>query len=170
MADKRQQDTRSRLTTSRRHVPAAATLVPVLTSVPAGARALSAGPEAHSRAEPAMTELADRTDVGEALGPPGDLSRFMHHTRLPRRGLTAFSRGIRINRALVLGTHLSFVRYVDHSTLLMGDAAVTEREVQHFGCPPRDRRRRPCEPASGTGLHRLRQLPAARRRKGRTQR
>nr|WP_248003775.1 DUF1259 domain-containing protein [Streptomyces sp. RLB1-33] len=93
----------------------------------------------------------------------------MYHTRLPRRDLTAFSRGIRINRALVLGTHVSFVRYADHSTLLMG-AVVTERERQHFGCPPRDRRRRPCDPASETGRHQRLRLPAARRRKGRPQR
>ncbi|MFD8217444.1 DUF1259 domain-containing protein [Streptomyces sp. NPDC059697] len=117
-----------------------------------------------------MTKPADWTDADEALGPPGDLRRFMHHTRLPRRGLTAFSRGTRINRALLLGTHVPFVRHADHSMILMSDAVVTERELRHFGCPPRDRRRRPCEPASGTGRHHLRHLPAARRRKRRPQR
>jgi hypothetical protein len=57
----------------------------------------------------------------------------MYHTGLPRWDLTVFSRGIRINPALVLGSHVSFVRYADHSTLLMGDAVVTECELQHFG-------------------------------------
>ncbi|MFF1706729.1 DUF1259 domain-containing protein [Streptomyces sp. NPDC058252] len=132
MDDERQQDTRSRLTASRRRVLAAAALVPVLTGVPAGARALSSGPHDRALVEPVMTKLADWTDVGKALGRPGDMKRFMYHTALPRQDLTVFSRGIRINPALALGTHVSFVRYADHSTLLMGDAVVTERELQHF--------------------------------------
>ncbi|MFF1767660.1 DUF1259 domain-containing protein [Streptomyces sp. NPDC058249] len=132
MDDERQQDTRSRITASRRRVLAAAALAPVLTGVPAGARALSAGPHDRALVEPVMTKLADWTDVGKALGRPGDMKRFMYHTALPRQDLTVFSRGIRINPALALGTHVSFVRYADHSTLLMGDAVVTERELQHF--------------------------------------
>ncbi|MEU8984363.1 DUF1259 domain-containing protein [Streptomyces sp. NPDC058251] len=132
MDDERQQDTRSRLTASRRRVLAAAALAPVLTGVPAGARALSSGPHDRALVEPVMTKLADWTDVGKALGRPGDMKRFMYHTALPRQDLTVFSRGIRINPALALGTHVSFVRYADHSTLLMGDAVVTERELQHF--------------------------------------
>ncbi|MFF3585389.1 DUF1259 domain-containing protein [Streptomyces mirabilis] len=170
MADKRQQDTHSRLTLSRRRVPTTAALAPALTGVPAWARALSAGPEDRSPAEPVMTKPADWAGVGDALGPTGDLRRFMFHTGLPRRNLTALPRGIRINRALVLGTRVSYVRHPDHSTILLGDAVVTERELQIFRCPPRDRRRRPCDPAPETGRHHLRQLPAARRRKGRPQR
>ncbi|MCX4407690.1 MULTISPECIES: LppY/LpqO family protein [unclassified Streptomyces] len=132
MADERQQDTRSRPIASQRRMPAAAALAPVLTGVPAGARALSPGPEDRSPVEPVMTEPADWADVGEALGRPGGMRRFMYHTGLPRRDLMVFSRGIRINPALALGTQVSFVRYADHSTLLMGDAVVTERELQHF--------------------------------------
>lgn len=132
MADERQQDTRSRLTASRRRVLAAAALAPVLTGVPAGARAQSAGPENRALVEPVMTKLADWADVGEALGRPGDIRRFMYHTGMPRWDLMVFSRGIRIKPALALGTHVSFVRYADHSTLLMGDAVVTERELQRF--------------------------------------
>ncbi|MEU1409088.1 DUF1259 domain-containing protein [Streptomyces sp. NPDC005728] len=132
MTSEQQQDIRSRLTTSRRRVLAATALAPVLTGVPAGARALSAGSDGRALVEPVMTKLADWADVSEALGRPGDMKRFMYHTGLPRRDLTVFSRGIRINPALALGTHVSFVRYTDHSTLLMGDAVVTERELQHF--------------------------------------
>ncbi|MFE2570873.1 DUF1259 domain-containing protein [Streptomyces mirabilis] len=127
MDDERQQDTRS-----RRRVLAAAALAPVLAGVPAGARALSRGPQARALVEPVMTKLADWADVGKALGRPGDMKRFMYHTGLPRRDLTVFSRGIRINPALALGSHVAFVRYADHSTLLMGDAVVTECELQHF--------------------------------------
>ncbi|PBC93150.1 uncharacterized protein DUF1259 [Streptomyces sp. Ag82_O1-15] len=170
MADKRQQDTHSRLTPSRRRVPTAAALAPALTGVPARACALSAGPEDRSPAEPVMAKPADWAAEGDALGPTGDLRRFMFHTGLPRRDLTALPRGIRINRALVLGTRVSYVRHPDHSTLLLGDTVVTERELQIFRCPPQDRRRRPCDPAPETGRHRLRQLPAARRLKGRPQR
>ncbi|MFD7488554.1 DUF1259 domain-containing protein [Streptomyces mirabilis] len=133
MDDERPQDTRSRLTASRRRVLAAAAFAPVLTGVPAGARALSARPQNRALVKPVMTKLADWADVGKALGRPGDIKRFMYHTGLPREDLTVFSRGIRINPALVLGSHVSFVRYADHSTLLMGDAVVTECELQHFG-------------------------------------
>ncbi|MGW0766628.1 DUF1259 domain-containing protein [Streptomyces sp. NPDC002676] len=135
MADERQQDTRSRLSMSRRRVLATATLAPALTGVPARARALTAGREDRedrNLVQPVMTKLADWADVGAALGRPGDMRRFMYHTALPRRDLTVVSRGILINPALALGTHVSFVRYADHSTLLMGDAVVTERELQHF--------------------------------------
>jgi hypothetical protein len=133
MADERQQETRFRSTASRRRVLTATALAPVLTGVPAGACAAPTDPKGRALVEPVMTRLTDWADVGEALGRPGDMRRFMYHTAFPRRDLTVFSRGIRINPALALGTHVSFVRYADHSTLLMGDAVVTERELQHFG-------------------------------------
>ncbi|MEH0577164.1 MULTISPECIES: DUF1259 domain-containing protein [Streptomyces] len=132
MDDERQQDPRPRLTASRRRVLAAAALAPTLTGAPAEARALSAGPKPRALVEPVMTKLADWAAVGEALGRPGDMRRFMYHTPFPRLDLTVFSRGIQIDPALALGTHVSFVRYADHSTLLMGDAVVTEGELQRF--------------------------------------
>jgi hypothetical protein len=132
MDDERQQDPRPRLTASRRRVLAAAALAPTLTGAPAEARALSAGPKPRALVGPVMTKLADWADVRGALGRPGDMKRFMYHTAFPRLDLTVFSRGIRIDPALALGTHVSFVRYADHSTLLMGDAVVTEGELQCF--------------------------------------
>jgi hypothetical protein len=132
MANEPQQDTRSPRTASRRRVLTAAALAPVVTGVPAGAHALSAGPKDRALIAPVVTHLADWAEVGQALGRPGDMRRFMYHTGLPRTDLRVFSRGIRIKPALALGTHVSFVRYADHSTLLMGDAVVTERELQHF--------------------------------------
>ncbi|MDX2677401.1 DUF1259 domain-containing protein [Streptomyces soliscabiei] len=132
MDDERQQDPRPPLTASRRRVLAAAALAPTLTGAPAEARALSAGPKPRALVKPVMTKLADWSDVGGALGRPGDMRRFMYHTAFPRLDLTVFSRGIRIDPALALGTHVSFVRYADHSTLLMGDAVVTEGELQRF--------------------------------------
>ncbi|MFF4838294.1 DUF1259 domain-containing protein [Streptomyces sp. NPDC001315] len=132
MADDLQQDTHSNLAASRRRVLAAAALAPLLTGAPAAAHALSAGPRNRALVKPVMTKLADWADVGNALGGPGDIRRFMYHTGLLRRDLMVFSRGIRIRPALALGTHMSFVRYADGSTLLMGDAVVTEHELQRF--------------------------------------
>jgi hypothetical protein len=79
-----------------------------------------------------MTKLADWADVAKVLGRPGDMRRFMYHTAFPRNDLTVYSHGIRIDPGLALGTHVAFVRYADHSTLVMGDAAISERELQHF--------------------------------------
>ncbi|ANP51857.1 hypothetical protein J2Z21_009653 [Streptomyces griseochromogenes] len=132
MSDERSQDTRSRLTASRRRVLAAAVLAPAATGEPARARALSTRPGDRALVQPVMTRLADWADVSKALGRSGDMRRFMYHTALPRQDLTVSSRGILIKPALALGTHVAFVRYADHSTLLMGDAVVTERELQHF--------------------------------------
>ncbi|MEU6810975.1 DUF1259 domain-containing protein [Streptomyces sp. NPDC046831] len=133
MADDRQQDSPSPPTAPRRRVLAAAALAPVLAGAPAGtARALPAGPRHSAPVQPVRTGPADWTDVGRALGAPGGMVRFMYHTGFPRRDLTVHSRGVRIHPALALGTHVSFVRYADHSTLMMGDAVVTEHELQRF--------------------------------------
>ncbi|WNM32034.1 DUF1259 domain-containing protein [Streptomyces sp. Li-HN-5-11] len=131
MADDRQQDTASRLTASRRQMLAAAALAPVLAGVPTGAQALSARKD-HGLVQPVMTKLADWADVGRALGRPGEMKRFMYHTGMPRRDLKVFSHGVRVSASLALGTHVSFVRYADQSTLLMGDVVVTEGELQRF--------------------------------------
>ncbi|MDT0608751.1 DUF1259 domain-containing protein [Streptomyces lancefieldiae] len=132
MADDRQQSTRFGPSGSRRRVLAAAALAPVLAGLPTRAGALPAGPGDGAPVEPVMTEPADWADVGKALGRTGDMRRFMYHTGFPRWDLTVFSRGIRVDPALALGTHVSFVRYADHSTFLMGDTVVTERELQSF--------------------------------------
>ncbi|MFF8948692.1 DUF1259 domain-containing protein [Streptomyces sp. NPDC014940] len=136
MADKRQQDSPSPNTTSRRRVLAAAALAPALTPVlgaaPARAGALHARQDEHAPIQPVMTKLTDWAAVGAALGRPGDMRRFMYHTAFPRRDLKVRSRGVLVDPALALGTHLSFVRYSDLSTLLMGDTVVTEDELQRF--------------------------------------
>jgi len=132
MADDRQQDTHSRPLASRRRVLAAAALTPILTGAHSCVHAASAGPKEHAPVKPVMTKLADWAAVGKALGGPGDMRRFMYHTGLPRRDLMVYSGGVRIHPSLALGTHVSFVRYADGSTLLMGDAVVTEKELQRF--------------------------------------
>ncbi|MEU6572737.1 DUF1259 domain-containing protein [Streptomyces sp. NPDC046805] len=127
------QDNQNRPLASRRRLLGAAALAPLLTGASTRtAHAASAGPHDRALARPVMTKLTDWANVGEVLGRPGDMKRVAYHTGLPRQDLTVFSHGIWINPALALGTHVSFVRYDDHSTLLMGDTVVTERELQHF--------------------------------------
>ncbi|MFF4111974.1 DUF1259 domain-containing protein [Streptomyces sp. NPDC001714] len=132
MADDRQQDTLSRPFTTRRRVLAAGAVAPVL----AGAATPAARALSHDRprtlAEPEMTDLAYWADVAKALGRPGDMKRYMYHTGLPRRDLKVVSRGVRIETSLALGTHVAFVRYKDGAHLLMGDAVVTEHELDGF--------------------------------------
>ncbi|MFG2826987.1 DUF1259 domain-containing protein [Streptomyces sp. NPDC048434] len=134
MAGERQQDPRAG--TSRRRVLAAAALAPMLTGAQTPARALPAGAaEARSRGlvEPVPTTLSDWTHVSDHLSPTGDMKRkVMYHTGLPRRDLKVVSRKIAVKPALALGSHVSFVRYADDSTLAMGDVVVTEDELQQF--------------------------------------
>jgi hypothetical protein len=79
------------------------------------------------------TALSDWTDVAKALGRGGDMKHdLMYHTGLPRHDLSLISRGILVKPELALGSHVSFVRYADGSTMTMGDLVVTERELQPF--------------------------------------
>ncbi|MGW1025721.1 DUF1259 domain-containing protein [Streptomyces sp. NPDC002577] len=79
------------------------------------------------------TTLSDWSSVADVLGRTGDMKRnVMYHTGLPRGDLRVVSRGVRVKPELALGSHVSFVRYADGSTLLMGDTVVTEGELQKF--------------------------------------
>ncbi|MEU9125788.1 DUF1259 domain-containing protein [Streptomyces sp. NPDC048506] len=136
MAGDRQQDTDPRAGAPRRRVLAAAALTPMLVgaSTPARARPIGAT-RARSRelVEPVRTKLAEWMGVAGTLGRMGDMKRdVMYHTSLPRRDLRVVSRRITVKPALALGSHVSFVRYADDSTLVMGDVVVTEDELQQF--------------------------------------
>ncbi|MFC3572339.1 DUF1259 domain-containing protein [Streptomyces yaanensis] len=132
----RQQDTHPRGGAPRRRMLAAAALAPMLAGAPAPALALSTeATKGRSRApvEPVRTALSDWTGVADALGRTGDMKRnVMYHTGLPRRDLVVLSHGVIVEPALALGSHVSFVRYADGGSLLMGDVVVTERELQPF--------------------------------------
>lgn len=136
MTDDRQQHPEIPFIPSRRRMLATAAFAPVLPAltgaVAANAHAAGRTATARTLVEPVLTQLADWTDVGQALGAPGDMKRFMYHTGLPRRDLKVYSRGVRIDPSLALGTHVSFVRYTDGSTLLMGDVVLTEQELQPY--------------------------------------
>ncbi|MFI5519711.1 DUF1259 domain-containing protein [Streptomyces platensis] len=120
----------------RRSVLAAAALTPMLAGAAAPARALSArtgGAKSGRLVQPVRTTLSDWEEVAHVLGRTGDMKRnLMYHTALPRHDLRVRSHHIDVKPALALGSHVSFVRYADQSTLLMGDVVVTEREMQRF--------------------------------------
>ncbi|MFE0380368.1 DUF1259 domain-containing protein [Streptomyces inhibens] len=136
MAEDRQQDSYPHAGTSRRRVLAAAALAPMLAGTPAPARALptrTAEVKSPSPVEPVPTVLSDWEHVANTLGRTGDMKRkAMYHTSLPRRDLRVCSRRIVVKPALALGSHVSFIRYADKSTLVMGDVVVTEHELQPF--------------------------------------
>lgn len=135
-AQHRQQDTRPRETAPRRHVLAAAALAPILVGAPTLACDLTNGATRgrhRGPVRPVPTALSDWTGVADALGRPGDMRRnVMYHTGFPRRDLLVASRGIVVKQALALGSHVSFVRYADGGSLMMGDMVVAESELQQF--------------------------------------
>ncbi|MGK5532224.1 DUF1259 domain-containing protein [Streptomyces sp. URMC 129] len=130
--------------TPRRRLLRAAALTPVLagtvagTGIGASAGVAYAGEEHDPQdphppgdmIEPVVTTPEDWEDVQRVLGRPGDLRRDMlWHTAFLRDDLDVVSRGIPISSSLALGTHVSFVRYADGSTMLMGDLVVLEEEL-----------------------------------------
>lgn len=127
----------ARRTVSRRSLLAAG----ALTSVPAlagTASAVAAGPADGARAglvtpvRPMPTTAADWQDIADVLGRTGNMARgTVYHTDYPRHDLHVVSRGVTISSGLALGSHVAFVRYADGSTMVMGDFAVAEAELQH---------------------------------------
>ncbi|MFJ5676533.1 DUF1259 domain-containing protein [Streptomyces sp. NPDC093097] len=138
MAGDRQQTTDPRVGSSRRRVLAAGALAPLLAAAPTPARAHpavlpTASGGGSKLIDPVQTTRADWKDVAKALGRTGDIKRkMMYHIGLPRRDLRVVSQRINVTAPLALGSHVSFVRYADDSTLLMGDVVVTEPELQDF--------------------------------------
>ncbi|KPC58496.1 DUF1259 domain-containing protein [Streptomyces chattanoogensis] len=135
MAGDRQHNAHSRAGAPRRRVLAAA-LAPMLAGAPTPAHALATGTvrtRSSGLATPVPTTLSDWTGVANTLGRTGDMKRnVMYHTGFPRRDLQVISHGVIVKPALALGSHVSFVRYSDGSTLAMGDVVVTEQELQSF--------------------------------------
>jgi hypothetical protein len=141
MAEGRQQDTHTQVTTSRRRVLAAAALAPMLAGVGAGAAAARPvpagmtgmpGDRSHRRVKPVTTTEADWADVADTLGRRGNMLRgTTYHTPFPRGDLYVVSDGVTVAPELALGTHVAFVRYADGTTMCMGDVVVTEDELQH---------------------------------------
>ncbi|GAA2929455.1 DUF1259 domain-containing protein [Streptomyces thioluteus] len=69
--------------------------------------------------------------VADTLGRSGNMIRGLYyHTPFPRWDLHVISRGVTVTPGLALGSHVSFVRYSDGSTLVMGDLIITECRLQ----------------------------------------
>ncbi|MFE0193576.1 DUF1259 domain-containing protein [Streptomyces sp. NPDC058989] len=136
MAGDRQQDDYPHAGAPRRRVLAAAALVPMLAGATAPARAMAGGTAGGKNGrlvKPVPTAVSGWEGVANALGRPGDMKRnLMYHTAFPRRDLLVRSHGVIVKPALALGSHVSFVRYADKSTMVMGDLVVTESELQPF--------------------------------------
>ncbi|MGW1787755.1 DUF1259 domain-containing protein [Streptomyces tubercidicus] len=136
MATDSQQESYPHTGAPRRRVLAAAALTPMLAGAAAPARALSTRTgegKSHRAVEPVRTALSDWEEVARVLGRTGDMKRnLMYHTALPRHDLRVRSHRVAVKPALALGSHVSFVRYADKSTLVMGDVVVTETEMQPF--------------------------------------
>ncbi|MFF3733208.1 DUF1259 domain-containing protein [Streptomyces sp. NPDC002476] len=135
----RQHDTNAQAFTSRRRVLAAAALAPALTAAGASTGAATGTSNKLTgrtnprggRVSPVPTALEDWAGVARALGRAGNMLRgTIYHTGFPRRDLHVVSEGVNVTPGLALGTHVAFVRYADGSTMLMGDVAVTEDELQ----------------------------------------
>ncbi|MFE7619475.1 DUF1259 domain-containing protein [Streptomyces sp. NPDC057496] len=127
--------TGTRAVTSRRRVLAAAALAPVLTAAgatgAAGAARTGTATGHGERIEPVRTTPADWAGVARELGRPGSMLRdTAYHTSFPRQDLRVVSGGVVVTPGLALGTHVAFIRYADGSTMMMGDVAVTEKELQ----------------------------------------
>ncbi|MFI1797193.1 DUF1259 domain-containing protein [Streptomyces sp. NPDC020379] len=122
---------------SRRSLLAAGALasVPALagTASAAGVRpADEGGSGLVTPVRPMPTTAADWTDIADVLGRKGNMARgTVYHTDYPREDLHVVSRGITVSSGLALGSHVAFVRYADGSTMVMGDLAVAEAELQH---------------------------------------
>ncbi|MYZ35813.1 MULTISPECIES: DUF1259 domain-containing protein [unclassified Streptomyces] len=126
-------------TPPRRRLLVAAALAPVLAGVgtvvalaePGETTGTPQGGGGHGPVKPVPTTLADWKDVSHALGRTGELVRgVFYHTRFPRSDLKVVSYGVEVSPGLALGSHMGFVRYTDHSCLVMGDLNVTEKELQ----------------------------------------
>lgn len=135
-ADGRQQDSYPYAGAPRRRVLAAVALAPMLAGPPFPAHALPTSvAEVNGRGlvKPVRTALSQWKSVAKVLGRVGDMKRrMMYHTAFPRGDLRVHSRHVAVKPTLALGSHVSFVRYADKSTLLMGDVVVTEHELQPF--------------------------------------
>ncbi|WP_241833095.1 LppY/LpqO family protein [Streptomyces caatingaensis] len=92
------------------------------------AGAADAGSRRPVRVKPSVTTEADWRGVAAVLGHQGWLvSRRAYGIGFPRVDLKVVCQGHRLR---AIGSFASFVRYPDGRTMLMGDLALTEREVR----------------------------------------
>ncbi|MGK5641845.1 DUF1259 domain-containing protein [Streptomyces sp. URMC 126] len=122
--------------TSRRLVLATAALAPILAGA-GPARAVAPGrttdPCGGRRAlvHPASTSESDWEDVIDVLQHRGRLAgNQVYRMGFLRHDLKVSSYGYTLKPSLGVGSFVSFLRYEDGKAMMMGDMAVTERELQ----------------------------------------
>ncbi|MBZ4320464.1 LppY/LpqO family protein [Streptomyces huiliensis] len=90
-----------------------------------------AHPDGHHstrRIQPSVTRESDWHDVATALGHRGVLvDHRAYGIGFPRADLDVISRGYHVK---AIGSFVSFIRYPDRQTMMMGELAVTEQEVR----------------------------------------
>lgn len=95
-----------------------------------GGEAGADGKEAGALVRPAESAAEDWTHVAEELGRKGSmLGTLIYRTAFPRTDLHVVSHGVTVSPELAVGSHVSFIRYADNTTLTMGELAVTEAEL-----------------------------------------
>ena len=121
---------------SRRRVLLAGTLAPLVATLGAGA-ARGDTQTGHGRDHgrggipPVATTDADWQQVAAALDRRGTvMGGTVYRVPAARRDLRVRSYGVQVKAGLALGSYAAFARYVDGSTLVMGDLVVTEAELQ----------------------------------------
>ncbi|GAA2927371.1 DUF1259 domain-containing protein [Streptomyces thioluteus] len=77
---------------------------------------------------PSLTRESDWRGVADVLGHPGRVvDRRAYGVGFPRADLKVVCQG---QRVAAIGSFVSFIRYPDRRTMMMGELAVTEREVR----------------------------------------
>ncbi|KNB50989.1 DUF1259 domain-containing protein [Streptomyces caatingaensis] len=116
----------------RRNLLAVAALTPAATALAFPGSAAEPGRTGRAAA-PVASNLSTWSGVASALGRGGNMIRGLYyHTPFPRWDLHVVSHGVTVTPGLALGSHVSFVRYDDGSTLVMGDMIVTECRLQRL--------------------------------------
>ncbi len=112
---------------------AAAALGPLAAGAAGGTAAAAAAPGTAGPVRPVRpvpTTMDDWREVAEQLGGAGGMRRgLVYAVSFLRDDLDVRTEGV-VLQPEVVGMHNSFVRYADGRTLLMGDLAVTEDELQ----------------------------------------
>lgn len=123
----------------------------------------------HGVIQPVPTVDADWQQVAAALGRPGKvMGGTVYRVGFPRRDLKVVSYGVAIAPGLASGSYVTFTRYVDRRTLLMGDLLRKRAASRHRrAAQPRvGADRDPQAPARPQPRHLVASLPRRVRRPG----
>ncbi|MFI9718428.1 DUF1259 domain-containing protein [Streptomyces sp. NPDC052396] len=133
MTGDRQPDREKQANSSRRRLVTVAALTPVLAGAGTMGFRAARGPEPGERPliKPVSTTPADWQEVDQALAAKGRVAgKSVYRVGFPRHDLKVTSQGVAVDPNIGIGSYLSFIRYSDDRTMLMGDMAVTDGELE----------------------------------------